>query len=93
MGDKNADLGGRWIGPGPIGGRFQKTGIKITTCPMPDPPTIHTEKDNINNVDFDKAYLAYKTVISMIEGIENSNELIPPDTVNFWRKDKPLSSN
>jgi hypothetical protein len=91
VGDKNADLGGRWLEP--IGGRFQKTGIKITTYPMPDPPSIHTERDNITNVDFDKAYLSYKTVISMIEGIEDSNELIPPDTVNFWRKDKPLSGN
>jgi len=91
VGDKNADLGGRWLSLS--GGRFQKTGIKISTYPNPDPQTIHTERDNISNVDFEKAYLAYKTVISMIEGIEDSNELIPPDTVNFWRKDKPLSRN
>ena len=77
----------------PIGGRFLKTGIKITTYSMPDPPTIHTERDNISNVDFDRAYLAYKTVISLIEGIEKGDGLIPPDTVNFWRKDQPLFGN
>ena len=77
----------------PIGGRFTKTGIKITTYPMPDPPTIHTERDNIDNIDFDKAYLAYKTVISLIEGIEKGDGLIPPNTVNFWRKDQPLFGN
>jgi len=88
VGDKSADLGGRWLSP--IGGRFLKIGIKITTYPMPDPPTTHTERDNISNVDFDKAYLAYKTVISLIEGIEKADGLKPPNTVNFWRKDKPL---
>lgn len=88
VGDKNADLGGRWLSP--TGGRFQKTGIKITTYPHPDPLTIHTERDNISNVDFGKAYLAYKTVICLIEGVEVGNKLIPPDTVNFWRKNKPL---
>lgn len=93
VGDKNAELGGRWIGSGPMGGRFQKTGIKITTFPMPEPPTMHTERDNISNVDFENSFLAYKTVISMIEGIEDSNELVPPDTVNFWRKDRPLFGN
>lgn len=91
VGDKSAELGGRWLSP--IGGRFLKTGIKITTYPMPDPPTIHTERDNISNVDFDRAYLAYKTVISLIEGIEKGDGLIPPDTVNFWRKDQPLFGN
>lgn len=60
---------------------------------MPDPPTIHTERDNIDNIDFDKAYLAYKTVISLIEGIEKGDGLIPPNTVNFWRKDQPLFGN
>ena len=88
VGDKSADLGGRWMSP--TGGRFVETGIKITTYPMPKPWIAHTEKDNISNVDFDKAYLAYKTVISLIEGIEKGDGLNPPDTVNFWRKDKPL---
>lgn len=88
IGDKRSDLGGRYLSP--IGGRFLKTGIKITTYPMPEPPTIHTERDNIKNVDFKKVYLAYKTVISLIEGIEKVNELMPPDTVHFLRKDKPL---
>jgi len=88
VGDMHSELGGRWIGP--MAGRFQKTGIKITTYPQPKPPTIHTERDNISNVDFSQAYLAYKTVISLIEGIETRDELVPPDTVNFWRKDKPL---
>ena len=88
VGDNSAELGGRWLGP--LAGRFQKTGIKINTSPMPDPPTIHTARDNISNVDFDKALLAYKTVISLIEGIEKGDGLIPPKTVNFWRKDQPL---
>lgn len=88
VGDKNADLGGRWLSP--TGGRFVKTGIKINTYPMPKAGIIHTEKDNISNVDFDKAYLAYKTVISLIEGIEKGDGLIPPNTVNFLRRDKPL---
>jgi len=68
VGDNSAELGGRWLSP--IGGRFLKTGIKINTYPMPDQPIIHTEKDNFSNVDFNKAYLAYKTVISLIEGIK-----------------------
>lgn len=88
VGDKNADLGGKWLGP--IGGRFINTGIRINTYPMPKPGIIHTEKDNISNVDFNKAYLAFKTVIALIEGIEKGDGLIPPNTVNFWRKDKPL---
>lgn len=88
VGDNSAELGGRWLSP--IGGRFLKTGIKITTYPMPDQPIIHTEKDNVSNVDFNKAYLAYKTVISLIEGIEKGDGLNPPNTVNFWRKEKPL---
>jgi hypothetical protein len=88
VGDKNAELGGRWLSP--TGGRFFKTGIKITTYPMPEPLTFHTERDNLGNVDFNKAYLAYKTVISLIEEIETGDGLNPPDTVNFWRKDKPL---
>ncbi len=88
IGDKNSELGGRWLSP--TGGRFQKTGIKITTYPTPHPPNIHTERDNITNVDFDKAYLAYKTVISLIERIEKGDGLITPDTVNFWRKEQPL---
>jgi hypothetical protein len=91
VGDKNAELGGRWMSP--FGGRFTKTGIKIMTYPMPDPPVIHTERDNIDNVDFDKAYLAYKTAISLIEGIEEGKGLIPPNTVNFLRKDQPLFGN
>jgi len=88
VGDKSADLGGRWLSP--TGGRFVKTGIKINTYPMPKPGIIHTEKDNISNVDFDRAHLAYKTVISLIEGIEKGDGLNPPNTVNFWRRDKPL---
>lgn len=91
VGDNSAELGGRWLSP--IGGRFLKTGIKINTYPMPDQPIIHTEKDNFSNVDFDKAYLAYKTVISLIEGIEKGDGLNPPNTVNFWRKEKPLFGN
>ena len=88
IGDKNGGLGGRWLSP--VGGRFQKTGIKITTYPMPEIQTIHTERDNVRNIDFYKAYLAYKTVISLIERIEDGNDLSPPDTVNFWQKDHPL---
>ncbi|MCL5281493.1 MAG: M28 family peptidase [Planctomycetes bacterium] len=88
VGDKDAELGGRWISP--RAGRFLRTGIKIVTYPMPDPWKIHTERDNVSNVDFGRAYLAYKTVISLIEGIEGGAGLKPPDTVNFWRKDKPL---
>jgi hypothetical protein len=88
VGDKGAGLGGRWLSP--IGGRFLKTGIKITTYPMPKSPTIHTERDDVSNVDFNRAYLAYKTVISLIEGIEKGDGLNPPNTVNFWRRDKPL---
>lgn len=88
IGDKRSDLGGRYLSP--IGGRYLKAGIKITTYPMPEPPTIHTERDNITNVDFDKAYLAYQTVIALIEGIEKGEGLRPPDTVHFWRKNKPL---
>jgi hypothetical protein len=90
VGDKRSDLGGRYLSP--IGGRYSKTGIKITTYPAPEPPTIHTERDNINNVDFDKAYLAYKTVISLIEGIERGDGLKLPDTVHCWRKNDPLPS-
>jgi|WetSurMetagenome_2_1015567.scaffolds.fasta_scaffold180214_2 hypothetical protein len=88
IGDRNGGLGGRWLSP--VNGGFHKTGIKITTYPIPEIPTIHTERDNIRNVDFNKLYLAYKTIISMIEKIEDGNDLAPPDTVNFWRKDKPL---
>ena len=88
VGDKDAELGGRWIGP--RAGRFLRTGIKIVTYPMPEPRKIHTERDNVSSVDFGRAYLAYKTVISLIEGIEGGDGLKPPDTVNFWRKDKPL---
>jgi hypothetical protein len=88
VGDKDGELGGRWMSP--IAGRFLWTGIKITTYPMPDPPKIHTERDNLDNVDFERAYLAYKTALSLIEGIERGKGLKPPDTVNFWRKDKPL---
>jgi hypothetical protein len=88
VGDRDAELGGRWMSP--MAGRFLRTGIKITTYPMPDPWKIHTEQDNISNVDFGRAYLAYKTAISLIEGIERGEELQPPPTVNFWRKDEPL---
>jgi len=88
IGDKQGGLGGRYLSP--LGGRYLKTGIKITTYPVPEPPTIHTERDNINNVDFNKAYLAYRTVISLIEKIEKADQLQPPDTVHFWKKDKPL---
>lgn len=88
VGDKDAELGGRWISPRE--GRFLRTGIKITTWPMPDPWKIHTERDNVSNADFGRAYLAYKTVISLIEGIEGGAGLKPPETVNFWRKDEPL---
>ncbi|MCX5644106.1 MAG: M28 family peptidase [Phycisphaerae bacterium] len=88
VGDKDAELGGRWMSP--IDGRFLQTGIKINTIPMPDPRKIHTEKDNLSNVHFGRAYLAYKTVISLIEGIERGEGLKPPDTVNFWRKENPL---
>ncbi len=88
VGDKTGELGGRWLNP--IGGGFLKTGIKITTYPMPDPPTIHTERDNIDSVDFVRVHLAYKTVISLVEGIERGEGLVPPNTVNFWRKDDPL---
>jgi hypothetical protein len=88
VGDNGAELGGRWMSP--AAGRFLRTGIKITTYPMPDPPKIHTERDNLSNVDFERAYLAYKTAISLVEGIERGEGLKPPDTVNFWRKESPL---
>ena len=87
VGDKNGSLGGRYISP--VNTRYLKTGIKINTTPMPKQPIIHTEKDNITNVDFNKAYLAYKTVISLVEGIEKGEGLNPPDTVNFFGKDRP----
>lgn len=87
--DKGGGLGGRYLSP--IGGRYLKSGIKITTYPAPTPPTIHTERDNTNNVDFTKAYLAYKTLISLIERIEKGEGLQPPDTVHFWKKNQPIS--
>jgi len=89
VGDKTGELGGRWLSP--TGGAFIETGIKITTHPMPDPPTIHTERDNIDSVDFVRVQLAYKTVISLIEGIEQGIGLRPPDTVNFWRREQPVN--
>ena len=53
---------------------------------LPKPDIIHRENDNISNVDFDKAYLAYKTAISLIEGIKKGDGLNPPNTVNFLEK-------
>jgi len=88
VGDKDGELGGRWLSPS--AGRFLRTGIKINTYPMPEPRKIHTERDDVSNVDFGRAYLAYKTVISLIEGIESGEGLKPPGTINFWRKDQPL---
>ncbi len=88
VGDKDGELGGKWLSP--VARGFLRTGIEITTYPMPEPRKIHTEGDNVSNVDFGRAYLAYKTVISLIEGIEGGAGLKPPDTVNFLRKDKPL---
>jgi len=89
VGDRAGELGGRWLSP--TAGGFLKTGIKITTYPMPDPPTIHTERDNLDSVDFARVHLAYKTVISLIDGIEQGTGLRPPDTVNFWRREDPLN--
>ena len=37
-----------------------------------------------------KVGLAYKTVISLIEGIERGDGLKLPDTVHCWRKNDPL---
>ena len=70
--------------------QVRRTGIKINTYPMPDPPKIHTERDNLSNVDFGRAYLAYKTATFPDRGNRAGEELKPPDTVNFWRKDKAL---
>jgi hypothetical protein len=88
VGDKHGSLGGRYSSQ--ESARYLKRGIKINTWPMPKQRTIHTERDNITNVDFHKAYLAYKTVISLIEGIEKGEGLNPPDTVNFLGKDRPI---
>ena len=88
VGDKRAPgLVGAYLSP--VDGYLQ-TGIKISTYPWPDPPTMHTERDNIKNVDFDIAYLAYETLIHMVEQVEDGKGLTPPPTVSFWRKDKPL---
>jgi hypothetical protein len=88
VGDKNHDLAGRYLGP--LGGRFKKIGIKLATHVWASESVIHTVQDNIENVDFDRAYLAYKTVISMVEGIEETDELKPPDTVFFFKKEHPI---
>ncbi len=88
VGDKRAPgLIGAYLSP--MDGYLQ-TGIKISTYPWPDPPTMHTERDNIKNVDFDVAYLGYESMIWMIEQIEDGKGLTPPPTVSFWKKDKPL---
>ena len=88
VGDKNHDLAGRYMSPPE--GRFKKIGIKLATHVWPSESVIHTAQDKIENVDFDRAYLAYKTVISMVEEFEKTGELKPPDTVDFSKKTSPL---
>jgi len=86
VGDKRAPLGGRWLGPMQ---EYTVAGLKLSSYPMPKPPTIHTERDSMSNVDVAKAYLAYETALFLIEGIERGDGLVPPDTVAFWKKDSP----
>ncbi len=87
VGDKRGGLGGRYLAPVL---RYRQSGIKLTSNPSPNnPPTIHTERDTLESVDFPQAYLAYKTMLWLVEGIEAGRGLQPPPTVNFWRKDAP----
>jgi len=75
--------------------------LKITAFPHPTPSTIHTDLDNIDSVDFAQAHQCVRSVVWMMEGLEQGLELepapvlflrysTPMHTLEYRRQEKPL---
>jgi len=82
VGDKRSGLIAKHLSPAY---RYLQAGMKLTSYPMPDPPTIHTIRDNLESVDFSRVYLAYQVVMWWVENLEAGEGLSPPPNVS-WRK-------
>lgn len=83
VGDIRSELLGRWLTPDERSGEPGQ-GIMLTSYPQPSPPTTHSDRDNLASVDFAQAYLAYETILFLVEGIERGDGLRPPPTARFW---------